>query len=76
MKTCIQWADLAKRQERKLKKNKINGTLLGIMEKIKTGNLRSIHEYDAFCTDWELICIGQFFCTKIMDIVLKRSNPL
>jgi len=33
-------------------------------------------KYDAFCTDWELICIGQFFCTKITDIVLKISNPL
>jgi hypothetical protein len=67
---------MAKRQERKLKKSKINGSLLGIMEKIKIGGFRSIYQYDAFCTDWELICIGQFFCTKIMDIVLKRSNPL
>jgi len=76
MKTCIQCADLAKKQERKLKRNKINGILLGIMEKIKTGDFRSIYEYDAFCTHWKLICIGQFFCTKITDIVLKRSNPL
>jgi hypothetical protein len=58
------------------KKKKIKGTLLGIMEKIKTGDFRTIHEYDTFCTDWELICIGQFFHTKITDIVLKRSNPL
>jgi len=42
MKTCTQYADLAKRQERKLKRNKINGTLLGIMEKIETGDFRSI----------------------------------
>jgi hypothetical protein len=75
MKTCITCVDLAKRQERKLKRNKINGTLLGIMEKIKTEDFRSIYEYDAFCTNWELICIGQF-CTKTTDTVLKRSNPL
>jgi hypothetical protein len=30
MKTLIQYADLGKRQERRLKRNAINGTFLGI----------------------------------------------
>jgi hypothetical protein len=64
MKTFIQCADLGKRQEEKLKRNKINGTLLGITDKIKTEDFKCIYECNTLCTDCEIICIVQFLLDK------------
>jgi len=68
------WSGKKTGKEAEEKQNQWN--LIRNNEEDQDGDFRSIYEYDAFCTDWQLICIGQVFCTKITDTVLKRSNPL